>query len=231
MEARLPSSWKEANISPIPKQKPILDVNSHLRPISLTPILSKVADDFVVEGFVKPALLKKVDSHRFGAISGSNTTQALISMLHSWNKATDGSGATVRAVLFDFKKAFDLIDHHILVQKLKSYDIPEGIVNWIIDFLTCRKQHVKLSNECYSEWGNIPSSVPQGTKLGSWLFIIMINDLDLPGTELWKYVDDTIAETIQKNGHSNIQETVSASLTLASTPLLLTTKNWRLLKM
>ena len=110
--------------------------------------------------------------------------------------------------MFDFKKAFDLIDHHILVQKLKSYDIPEGIVNWIIDFLTCRKQHVKLSNECYSEWGNIPSSVPQGTKLGSWLFIIMINDLDLPGTELWKYVDDTIAETIEKNGHSNIQETV-----------------------
>ena len=36
----------------------------------------------------------------------------------------------------------------------------------------------------------------------------MINDLDLPGTELWKYVDDTIAETIEKNGHSNIQETV-----------------------
>ena len=109
MEARLPSSWKEDNISPIPKQKPILDVNSHLRPISLTPILSKVADDFVVEGFVKPALLKKVDSHRFGAISGSNT----------WNKATDGSGATIRAVLFDFKKAFYLIDHHILVQKSK----------------------------------------------------------------------------------------------------------------
>ena len=109
-------------------------MNSHLRPISLTPILSKVAEDFVVEEFVKPAVLKKVDPNQFGTIPGSNTTQALISMLHSWNKATDGSGATVRTVLVDFKKAFDLIDHHILVDKLKSYDIPESIVFWVIDF-------------------------------------------------------------------------------------------------
>ena len=107
MEARLPSSWKEANISPIPKEKPTLDVNSHLSPISLTLILSKVAEKFVVQSFVKPAVIKKVDSRQFGAIPGSNTTQALISMLYSWNKATDGSGATVRAVLFDFKKAYE----------------------------------------------------------------------------------------------------------------------------
>ena len=70
LEARLPSSWKLANISPIPKQKPIHDVNSHLRPISLTPILSKVAEDFVVEEFVKPAVLKKVDPNQFGTIPG-----------------------------------------------------------------------------------------------------------------------------------------------------------------
>ena len=99
LEARLPSSWKLANISPILKQKPILEVNRHLiRPISLTPILSNVAEDFLVEEFVKPAVLKKVDPNQFGTIPGGNTTQALISMLHSWNKATDGSGATVRRI-------------------------------------------------------------------------------------------------------------------------------------
>ena len=72
-------------------------------------------------------------------------------MIREWNSATDGNGATVRAVLFDFKKAFDLIDHHILNNKLHNYDLPEAILDllWIIDFLT-DKQRVKLRSECFS---------------------------------------------------------------------------------
>ena len=112
-EARLPSSWKDAYIAPVPKEKPIRDVNKHLRPISLTPVLSKLAEDYVVEQYVKPAVLARVDANQFGTVPGSNTTIALISMLHSWLCDTDGSGATVRAILLDFRKAFDLIDHKI----------------------------------------------------------------------------------------------------------------------
>ena len=56
-EARLPSSWKDADITPVPKEKPIRYVNKHLRPISLTPVLSKLAEDYVVEQYVKPAVL------------------------------------------------------------------------------------------------------------------------------------------------------------------------------
>ena len=66
-------------------------------------------------------------------------------MTHSWIKATDGNGATVRVVLFDLRKAFDLIDHRILVSKLRVYDIPEAVLSWITDFLTDRKQRVKPS--------------------------------------------------------------------------------------
>ncbi|EDO35721.1 predicted protein, partial [Nematostella vectensis] len=101
-EGRLPQSWKHADVDPVPKQKPVHDINKHLRPISLTPILSKVAEDFVVENHVKPAVLAKVDPRQFGTVPGSSTTEALISMVHSWHQATDGNGATVRVVLFDF---------------------------------------------------------------------------------------------------------------------------------
>jgi hypothetical protein len=50
------------------------------------------------------------------------------------NGDTDGNSATVRIVLFDFKKAFDLIDHHILIDKLVPYEIPNNVGNWIIDY-------------------------------------------------------------------------------------------------
>ena len=116
-----------------------------MRPISLTPVLSKVAEEFVVEQYVKAAVLEKVDPGQFGTIPGSSTTKALISMTHACGySATDGNGATVRVVLFDFKKAFDLTDHGILVQKLRLFNIPEAVILWITDFLSCRKQRVKL---------------------------------------------------------------------------------------
>ena len=138
-EARLPLSWKEADIAPVPKQTPVNDVNKHLRPISLTPVLSKLTEDFVVDRYFKPAVLAKVDPRQFGTVPGSNTSEALVSIIHTWNSATDGNRATVRVLLFEFKKAFDLIDHRILDGKLCSCDIPDPVICWIIDFLTSRK--------------------------------------------------------------------------------------------
>ncbi|KAL9988404.1 hypothetical protein ACROYT_G002842 [Oculina patagonica] len=216
-EAKLPHSWKQADITPIPKKIPVQDVNKHLRPISLTPILSKLAEEFIVDRYIKPAVLAKVDPRQFGTVPSSSTTEALISMIHEWNSATDGDEATVRAVLFDFKKAFDLIDHHILINKLHNYDLPEATLFWIIDFLTDRKQRVKLGSDCFSEWEAIPAGVPQETKLGPWLFIIMVNELDIPDNKLWKYVDDTtISETVAKSRPSTIQTAVDTFVTRAA---------------
>ena len=119
-EQRLPTIWKMADVTPLPKKKPVVDIQKELRPISLTPCISKVAEEFVVDGFVKPAVMNIFEDNQYRAIPNSSTTMALISMLHSWSLGTDGNGATVRTLLLDYRKAFDFIDHSIRVRKLES---------------------------------------------------------------------------------------------------------------
>ena len=132
----------------------------------------------IVVEYIKPAILAKVDENQYGTIPRSNVTVALICMLHTWLSETNGNCATVRAVLVDFRKAFDLSDYKILIQKLTTFGpqqyccLGEGLPDWY-------RQSVKLSQDCHSEWEEIPSRVPQGTKLGTWLFTIMINDLSI----------------------------------------------------
>ena len=160
----------------------------------------------MVEDVVKPAVLDVIRGNQYGAIPKSSTTMALISMLHAWSLGTDRNGATVRTMLFDYRKAFDFIDHSILIDKLCKLDIPRSVVNWIIDFLSDRFQRIKLAEGCFSEWGPVPSGVPQGTKLGPWLFVLMTNDLDIKSPLMWIFVDDTTAsEVIQKGNNSNAQ--------------------------
>ena len=105
-------------------------------------------------------------------------------MMHSWSKHIDGTGSTFRVVLFDYRKAFDLIDHTLLARKLLALDMPVGVSFGIIDFLADRTQRVKLGEDCLSEWRNVPAGAPQGTKLGPWLFILMIDDINTSNTEL-----------------------------------------------
>ena len=209
-EQQLPTIWKKASVSPLPKKNPVTILEKDLRPISLTPCISKVAEEFIVEDYVKPAILDIIDASQYGAIPNSSTTMALISMLHHWFINTDGNGATIRTILFDYRKAFDFIDYTILVKKLGNLNIPRSIINWIIDFLISHRTHrVKLADSCFSEWGHVPSGVPQGTKLGPWLFILMIQDLNINSPYLWKFVDDTTASEILPKGNVSTAQNIA----------------------
>ena len=130
-------------------------------------------------------------------------------MVHNWVTGTDGNGATVRTILLDYRKAFDFIDHSILCDKLYKFDLPKTVINWIIDFQSDRLQRIKLADGCFSEWGSVPSGVPQGTKLGPWLYLVLINDLnlcDIKNADMWKYVDDTTtSEVITKREKSTLR--------------------------
>ena len=106
----LPMQWKNANTSPLSKVNQVTDLHKHLRPISLTSVISKIAGDFVLERKLKKAILKILDPNQFGVVPRSSTSLNLISMLNEWSSAADKPGTVIRTVLFDFRKAFDLID-------------------------------------------------------------------------------------------------------------------------
>ena len=180
-------------------------INKDLRPISLTSTLSKVSEGFVIDKDLKPVLLKCIDPNQYGFITNPCTTFALILILHHWLEATDRSGSQVRVALLDYKKAFDFVDQNLLIAKLYSIGVNPTVVNWICDFLRNRSQRVKLDSSCFSEFINVPASIPQGSKIGPWLFLATINDLSTTST-LWKFADDTtLAEVIPKSSTSTLQ--------------------------
>ena len=161
-----------------------------LRPISLTSSLSKILEDFVVQWMIED-VQDKIDPKQFRCLKGSSTTVNLIDMIDNWLNSLDAQSHCLRICLIDFKKTFDRIDHNILVSKLLFLGVRRSIIPWICSFLTNRRQSVRIDNS-RSEWGAVNAGVPQGTKLGPALFIIMINDVELTtsNTSHWKYVDD-----------------------------------------
>jgi hypothetical protein len=81
------------------------------------------------------------------------------------------------SVCFDLSKAFDTIDHTIMIDKLAKYGIRGVVRDWFIDYLSNRKQYVMLGNKDKSDMQDITCGVPQGSILGPLLFIIYINDI------------------------------------------------------
>ena len=141
----MPISWKESNIIPIPKvTKPTWE--SDIRPISLTPCLSKVLEDFVVSWLIED-VRDKIDPMQSGCLKGTSTSYCLLDMVHNWLLQLDSPNEHLRVCFLDFSKAFDRIGYNILVQKLINLNVRLCLIPWIINFLSDRKQRLKSAAE------------------------------------------------------------------------------------
>ena len=101
-------------------------------------------------------------------------------------------GHAVHAIYLDFAKAFDKVDHGILLTKVKGYGIQGKLANWLQTFLTTRTQQVRVG-DFLSEEVAVLSGVPQGSVLGPLLFIVYMIDIseDLDGILIGSFADDT----------------------------------------
>ena len=187
-EGHFPAIWKSAEVIPVPKITPARHIDSDLRPIALLPVVAKVCESFI-RSWLLEFISPNIDSYQFGSLKGRSTTHALTSILHTWQSALD-KRHSIRALLVDFSKAFDRVDHNILLKKLHDhYNIPHCLLRWFFSYLSNRHQRVRARGKL-STWRQLCGSMPQGSLLGTLSFLVLVNDL-APGCLTHKYVDDT----------------------------------------
>ena len=190
-EGCFPQLLKLSEVCPIFKKK---DKNKceNYRPISLLSNLSKL-----FERAMHTRIYEFLESHsvfsnlQFGFRKKHSTNHALLEIFEKIKEKLDQKTFSC-GVFIDLEKAFDTVNHNILIKKLEFYGI-RGVTNqWFLSYLSNRQQRVKLDGK-KSSYLNVTCGVPQGSILGPLLFLIYINDMknSVKNSILHHFADDT----------------------------------------
>ena len=186
-----PVDWKLAKVSPIYKTGERIDPNNY-RPISVLSTIARIFEKVIYKQFYDYLSRKNIlDPRQSGFRSLHSTVTALLDLTNQWCFNIDRG--LINGVLFlDLKKAFDTVDHNLLLIKLEYVGVRGQTLEWFKSYLSNRSQVVFI-NGVLSEHEQIKCGVPQGSILGPLLFLIYINDLssiiDIATTRM--YADDT----------------------------------------
>lgn len=187
----VPSCYKTSIITPLHK-KDSRAISSNYRPVSLTSHIIKIFERVVrkkMVAFLESNKLLCANQHGF-----RTGHSCLTQLLHHFDDVYVNylNGHDTDSIYLDYAKAFDKVDHALLIKKLRRYGIHSTIIKWVESFLTNRSQQVVIDGHL-SLAALIISGVPQGTVLGPILFIIFINDITscIKDSTIRCFADDT----------------------------------------
>ncbi len=192
-QGMFPCAWKSSVIVPIFKSGDP-HFASNYRPISILPIVSKVAEKLMAAQITNYLNNSYFALHpmQFGFRANYSTEMANCYFTEKVKSLLD-KGVVVGAVFLDLRKAFDTLNHRILLSKLLSFNFSPHTLRWIESYLSGRTQYVSIQNYNSAPL-SISTGVPQGSILGPLLFTLYINDLPsvCPNTNIQMYADDTV---------------------------------------
>jgi hypothetical protein len=199
-----PSPLKNAKVVPIHKGDSIFELSNY-RPISLLPIFSKILEKIMYSRVIN--FIKKHNilyEHQFGFQNGMSTEFAVSSLVGNIVRCLENKEVGF-CILLDFAKAFDTVNHDILLNKLEYYGIRGIALSWFKSYLSDRMQCTEIG-DTQSKLTYIKHGVPQGSILGPLLFLLYINDIVMssPVFKFILFADDTSLFYSHKNKHDAI---------------------------